>query len=186
MASHPLLIVTGPPGAGKSTVAELVVERLERSVLVSGDAFHGFLRRDQIAPWLPESNDQNRVVVEAQAAATAAFVVGGFNVVFDGVIGPWFLPTFMAACGLDVVDYALLLPPIDTCLQRVATRVGHGFDDPVATRKMHDEFSRALSGYEGHVISASVGDADAVATADAVADARERCELRVGPVDTST
>jgi adenylate kinase family enzyme len=33
----PLLVVTGPPGAGKSTVAHLVTDRFERSALVEGE-----------------------------------------------------------------------------------------------------------------------------------------------------
>ena len=57
-----LLVVTGPPGAGKSTVAALVADRLPRSVLVEGDAFFAFVRRDAIEPWLPESHAQNEIV----------------------------------------------------------------------------------------------------------------------------
>ena len=34
-----LLVVTGPPGAGKSSVAQALAEKFERSVLVEGDAF---------------------------------------------------------------------------------------------------------------------------------------------------
>lgn len=76
-----LLIVTGPPGAGKSTVSELLVERREPSVLVAGDAFFQFLARGRIEPWLPESNEQNSVVTLAAGAATGRFVVGGFETV---------------------------------------------------------------------------------------------------------
>jgi adenylylsulfate kinase-like enzyme len=38
-----LLVITGPPGAGKSTVAALVAKRSTPSVLVDGDAFFAFL-----------------------------------------------------------------------------------------------------------------------------------------------
>lgn len=180
MSASTLLVLTGPPGAGKSTVAELVVDRLDRSVLVAGDAFHRFLRRDRIDPWLPESNEQNATVVTAQAATTRAFVDGGFNVVFDGVVGPWFLPTFLSACGLEQVDYGVLLPPVEVCLRRIDTRVGHEFADERAARKMHDEFASSLAGYERHVVSAD-GE-DAAATAEAVLDAAAARRLRVRSV----
>lgn len=36
----------------------------------------------------------------------------------------------------------ILLPPVDTCVQRVATRPNHGFTDEPATRKMHAEFTQ--------------------------------------------
>ncbi len=65
-----LLIVTGPPGAGESTVAERLVERLDPSALVEGDRFFAMLRRGAIEPWLPESNEQNTVVTGAMAKAT--------------------------------------------------------------------------------------------------------------------
>ncbi|MFL5792310.1 MAG: AAA family ATPase, partial [Actinomycetota bacterium] len=59
-----LLIITGPPGAGKSTVARSVADRFEPSALVEGDAFFGFVARGYIDPWLPESHAQNAVVTE--------------------------------------------------------------------------------------------------------------------------
>lgn len=136
-------MITGPPGAGKSTVAALVADRFERSVLVAGDTFFGFVRKGYIDPWLPESHGQNAVVTEASAAATARYVAGGFDTVFDGVVGAWFLPTFAAMAGVDRLDYAVLLPPVEVCIHRVATRHGHGFSDEPATRKMYREFAGA-------------------------------------------
>ncbi len=110
---------------------------------MQGDAFFGFLRRDAIDPWLPESNDQNTLVTEAAGAATGRLVSGGLDVVYDGVLGPWFLDTFLAATGLDALDYVVLLPSVERCVDAVRTRVGHGFTDEPATRKMHDEFATA-------------------------------------------
>jgi dephospho-CoA kinase len=83
-----LVVVTGPPGAGKSMAARALAGKFDRSVLVAGDAFFGFLARGAIAPWQPAAHRQNGVVVRAAAAATGRFVAGGYNTVYDGVLGP--------------------------------------------------------------------------------------------------
>jgi hypothetical protein len=136
-----LLVVTGPPGSGKSTVARLLVERFEPSVLIEGDAFFNFLARGAIEPWRPESHHQNLVVTHAAAAAAGTYASGGFVTVYDGIVGPWFIAEFTTATGLDGLDYVVLLPSEDRCVQGVAEREGHGFTDEAATRKMHGEFA---------------------------------------------
>jgi hypothetical protein len=139
-----LLVVTGPPGAGKSTVARLLADRFDPSVLVEGDAFFGFLATGAIEPWLPESNTQNEVVTEAAAAAAGRLARGGYTTVYDGVLGPWFLPTFLRATGLSSLDYVVLMPSVERCVRGVRTRANHVFSDEDATRKMHAEFAASL------------------------------------------
>ena len=146
-----LLIVTGPPGARKSTVARRLADSFEQSVLVEGDAFFGFLARGAIAPWLPESDGQNEIVTEAAAACAGRFALGDYATVYDGVVGPWFLPTFARASGLRSLDYVMLLPSVERCLEAVRTRLDHDFSDEDATRKMHHEFATA-SIAERHVV----------------------------------
>lgn len=116
-----LLVITGPPGAGKSTVAGMVARRRNPSVLIEGDAFFAFLDQGAIAPWLPESHAQNDVVVRAAAAAAGRFAAT-YTAIYDGVIGPWFLPTFAEETGLETLHYVILLPSIEECVERVLTR----------------------------------------------------------------
>lgn len=138
-----LIVVTGPPGAGKSTVAEILTERFEPSALVAGDAFFAMIERGYIDPWTKAAHHQNEVVIAAAAAAAGRMTKGGYTVVFDGVIGPWFLDAFLAATGLDEIDYVMLLPPEHVCLQRIGSRMGHQFSDPDAARHMYRDFKRA-------------------------------------------
>lgn len=158
-----LLCIAGPPGAGKSTVSAFVSARLSRSVLIRGDAFYRFLDQGKVAPWLPEATDQNRAVIRASGAAAGQYVRGGFEAVFDGVLGPWWLPTFFEATELDELHYAVLLPSADGCLRNVAAREGR-VDEP-ATREMHDEFLRALAGFDTrHVLRDPPGSPEDIAT----------------------
>ena len=149
-----LLIITGPPGAGKSTVARLVADRFEPSALVQGDAFFAFVARGYIDPWLAESHEQNTVVTEASARATSVFATGGFTTIFDGMVGPWFLPTFLEHAEVESVHYAVLLPSVETCVARVLARTDHGFREEAVTRDMHASFA------DGEIDPRSVIDAE--------------------------
>src|SRR5580692_2257703 len=154
-----LIVVTGPPGAGKSTVAGALAQEFERAVLVEGDAFFAFVARGAVSPWLAEAHAQNEVITQAAAAAAGRYSAGGYDTVYDGVVGPWFLPTFMTAAGIGTLHYAVLLPSVQECLARVASRTGHGFTDEEATRHMHAEFARCGIA-ERHVLAGLPGSAD--------------------------
>jgi adenylate kinase family enzyme len=136
-----IVVVTGPPGAGKSTAARLLADMYEPSALVAGDDFFGYLTRGSISPWLAEAREQNEIVLEAAAAAAGRLAHGGFTVIYDGVVGPWSLAAFASATGLPRLHYVALLPSETTCVARVQARVGHGFTDVAATRHMYREFA---------------------------------------------
>ena len=136
-----LLVITGPPGAGKSAAAAIIGERSNPSVVVTGDSFFGFLANGKMEPWLPAAHEQNATVIKAAAAASARFVRDGYDTIYDGVVGPWFLPAFVEASGLQSLDYVILLPSIDICLARILKRRDHGFADESATRRIYQDFA---------------------------------------------
>jgi predicted kinase len=120
----PLLLLTGSPGCGKTTVAPLVADRHEPSVCLDLDWFFAKLRRGAIDPWRAEAHAQNRIVLRAAAEASAAFAAGGYFTVADGILYPFMLDLFAASCARHGVamHYAVLRAPIELVQQRVQDR----------------------------------------------------------------
>ena len=138
-----LIVVAGPPGAGKSTVAERLADGISPSALVRGDDFFAFVRQGFVAPWLaggarPEPGGGRR-----RGGSDRSPGPGGYTVVYDGVVGPWFVDEFARSCEAASLHYVVLLPPEHVALERVRTRPGHGFTDLDAARGMHRSFREA-------------------------------------------
>lgn len=53
------------------------------------------LVKEQSPPHLPESNEQNLIVIEAFLESAKRYVRGGYDVIVDGIIGPWFLEPWL-------------------------------------------------------------------------------------------
>ena len=119
-------MVTGPPGAGKTTVAPLVARRADPSVCLESDWFWTTIANGFIPPNLAEAHDQNAAVVRAFSSAASSLAAGGFTVILDGIVGPWFLPLVRSECARNDVplSYAVLRPSRDVALHRATSRVG--------------------------------------------------------------
>lgn len=173
--TEPLLIITGAPGVGKSTAARAVAETFAKGAVVAGDEFHRSLVSGAIPPHLPESHDQNVMLIDITMQTATSYAAGGWVTVLEGIIGPWFLDAARdAAAAADVaLHYAVLDADLDTCIARF---VGREHDDArlAIVEKMHGEF-RAHP-MPDHVIDAS-GDAASVADAVAAAFASGRLLL---------
>jgi hypothetical protein len=120
-----LLLLTGSPGCGKTTIAPLVANHAPLSVCLDLDWFFAKLRSGAIEPWLGEAHRQNRVVLSAAASALATFTAGGYFTVADGILYPFMLDLFVNACeplGIEL-NYAVLRAPLTVVLSRVQSRV---------------------------------------------------------------
>lgn len=153
-----IVVVSGPPGSGKSTVARLLVSRFDTSALVSGDEFFRFIVSGYVEPWRASAHTQNEVVIAAAAAAAGRLAAGGYTVVYEGVLGPWFLPKFASQAGVPELHYVVLMPSEETCVHRVAMRSEHGFSDVIVTRELHRQFRESLSRHRVVSNEGPVGD----------------------------
>lgn len=122
-----MLVITGPPGAGKSTVGSVA----------------------------------------------AAYAREGYQVVVEGIVGPWFIGRFLALvrpAGVGV-HYVVLRPTEAIAISRATTRDDGALTDLGPVRHMYREFSR-LGRYEDFVIDSS-GRSPHDTAADIVSAVRE-------------
>jgi predicted kinase len=164
---NPVLTLTGTPGSGKTTVAQLLAAKSERAVHLESDHFFHFIRSGYIEPWKSESHEQNTAVMNIVADAAAGYARAGYFTIIDGIISPrWFLESVrdsLHAAGQSVA-YAVLRAPLPVCLSRVRGRAPDRLSDTTVIERLAREFVN-LGCLESHVIDTGTQTADAAADA---------------------
>lgn len=163
-----ILLVTGVPGAGKTTVAREVAERLPRSACIEGDLVqHHFTVSGLVPPGAApqeESDRQLRLRWTNCALLARTFWSYGFTAVVEHAASrrEW-VDRFVAETAPAPVSLVVLAPPLEVTLQRDRDRgtkqVGHLF------AHMDAELRRELGGVGWWLDTAEL---DVAETVDAV------------------
>ena len=151
-----IVIITGSPGTGKTTVASVIAKEssLSRSVHIHTDDFYHYLSKGKIPPYLPESNEQNKVVIEAVLSAAKSFAHNGYDVIVDGIIGPWFIELWQKAAedGYEV-HYIILRADKEETLKRAVGRTKLDADTNTELVEIMWEQFCNLGNYEANVLT---------------------------------
>jgi chloramphenicol 3-O-phosphotransferase len=173
----PVLLLTGAPGAGKSTVSRaLVASATGAAVHLHTDDFYAWIRKGFIEPWKMEARQQNTVVVNAIVDAVARFSNGGYEVIVDGILGPWLLDPFRERRDISF-DYVVLRPSEVVTLKRGTSRQGErALRDEAVISQMWKAFEN-LGELEHHALDTSGQSAEE--TARALRDGRAQGRFRL-------
>ena len=148
-AEHPMVfLLTGMPGAGKSTVGRQLAERFDRAAHIDIDmVFHHFTVSGKADPAGPsgESTAQGSMAVANAAAMARNYADAGFVCVLEGaVVRRAEIDLCARACEPHPLRLVVLAPPLEVSEARDAARSGKHVAEHF--RHLHADLHRELAG----------------------------------------
>ena len=132
-----VVLVTGIQAAGKSTVAQLLAERLPRSVHLRGDAFRRMVvggRADMTPGPSEEAVRQLRLRHRLTATAADEYFREGFTVVAQDVVLGEHLTELVATIRARPLLVVVLAPRPEAIATREAARAKNSYDEWTITQ----------------------------------------------------
>lgn len=122
------------------------------------DDLRGYIKHGRIDPWLPQSHQQNRMIMQIAADVAGRNAEAGYFVILDGVVRPDWLPAFTALA--RTLHYIVLRTTVMEAIERCQARGGDSLSDPLVVADLHSQFAD-LGAYEHHALSVSGKDEQA-------------------------
>lgn len=130
LQSPSVILITGIMASGKSTVAQLLAQRLEKSVHLRGDLFRRMIVNDrkEVKPDAGEAElDQLRLRYRLAAQAADTYCAEGFNVIVQDVVVGRVLNDFISMVKSRPFYVVVLCPSVPSVEAREAGRSKKGY-----------------------------------------------------------
>jgi adenylate kinase family enzyme len=149
-----ICIITGPAGAGKTTVSDRLAKLFDKSARINVDEMRSMIKSGYVRPYPHTSEAKKQIKLANKATCQLAknFVSNGFNVFIDDVVLANSLKAYCKSFEAYSVHMFLLLPKKEVVIKR---DTGRRKDQIIGERaiELHDKFSKIKSNW--HIIDSS-------------------------------
>jgi predicted kinase len=135
-----VLVITGVMASGKSTVAQLLAERLPRAVHVRGDVFRRMLvsgRRELVPQSDEEAVEQLRLRYRVSASTADLYAAAGWTAIVQDVVLGEHLEPYLGAIRSRPLYLVVLAPTPEAVAVREAARAKTGYGSWTVGRLDH-------------------------------------------------